>query len=663
MVPVAAIVIEAIQNGLYFQITIDTLAESTFGFDPTAVQISINGVAWLGGISNPSPGVYTILTTVPGLAPRVEVLYLLTGRYAVPYHQGSRVKVNGVPQVFGVDYVVDNTRSFIQFLTPSPTNLTNHFSPTVSQGWPTSGVIDINLFRSDRLFICWQDPFAFGLTPDVFTVSVQAAPAIIQAGAGNFVLGETYTILETNGTNFTLIGCPQLIPGDNFGHDFAHNVNGFPGNVFTMSSGPLFTAGTLVTGKSYTIESQGTTDFTLVGAANNNGGTIFIATGPGSGAGTASANYDTSTGFGLAAPQALMDISITPDQVLAGHQYTVLVPDPNLLLIAASWSGTPNTVGSAFVASDSGLEIAGSFSIGASYIIKSVGDTDFTTIGAVVNEIGFPFIATGVGVGNGTAALSGPGVVAPTKVCNITFTNTQFGTNKATMQNASVYYTANVGDVWTVTATAPWTFKVQKTTPHSSTTTVANFKSRYDDGVLSFTIDRTYLDYYVTMMQDYTCYLITQDTNSYIGFDDLPLDTLDEYDPSEFFANVVPGVTTEHGVLGNVNSLAPVRFEPLGSVIKNPADTSGTQEYIFKFDKIPPAFTYIEFQVGQEGQYNPWINASIEEAAYIIVTYQDTMTSEVITLTGTTFPPPIAPSIPNMLGSMILPASLTTPGP
>ena len=50
---------------------------------------------------------------------------------------------------------------------------------------------------------------------------------------------------------------------------------------------PIVTAGSLVPGKAYVIETLGTTDFTLVGAAVNTIGTYFIATGVGAGSGTA----------------------------------------------------------------------------------------------------------------------------------------------------------------------------------------------------------------------------------------------------------------------------------------------------------------------------------------------------------------------------------------
>jgi hypothetical protein len=49
-----------------------------------------------------------------------------------------------------------------------------------------------------------------------------------------------------------------------------------------------YPAGTLIVGNTYTILTAGTTVWTSIGAANNNPGTVFVATGIGSGTGTAS---------------------------------------------------------------------------------------------------------------------------------------------------------------------------------------------------------------------------------------------------------------------------------------------------------------------------------------------------------------------------------------
>jgi hypothetical protein len=46
---------------------------------------------------------------------------------------------------------------------------------------------------------------------------------------------------------------------------------------------------------------------------------------------------------------------------------------------------------------------AGSFEVGSTYTIDTIGTTDFTLIGATSNTVGESFIATGVGAGNGTA--------------------------------------------------------------------------------------------------------------------------------------------------------------------------------------------------------------------------------------------------------------------
>ena len=51
-----------------------------------------------------------------------------------------------------------------------------------------------------------------------------------------------------------------------------------------------------------------------------------------------------------------------------------------------------------------GLSVnAGSFIVGHTYVIETVGSTDFTLIGAASNTVGLTFTATGVGVGTGAA--------------------------------------------------------------------------------------------------------------------------------------------------------------------------------------------------------------------------------------------------------------------
>lgn len=49
------------------------------------------------------------------------------------------------------------------------------------------------------------------------------------------------------------------------------------------------------------------------------------------------------------------------------------------------------------------LITAGNFTVGKTYVIKTIGTTDFTAIGALENRVGLSFTATGVGSGNGQA--------------------------------------------------------------------------------------------------------------------------------------------------------------------------------------------------------------------------------------------------------------------
>ena len=57
---------------------------------------------------------------------------------------------------------------------------------------------------------------------------------------------------------------------------------------------------------------------------------------------------------------------------------------------------------------------AGSFEIGKSYQIVTVGTTSFTSIGASANTVGVIFTATGIGTGTGTAIMTTVAIIAPT---------------------------------------------------------------------------------------------------------------------------------------------------------------------------------------------------------------------------------------------------------
>jgi hypothetical protein len=97
----------------------------------------------------------------PSLSPKQKVLaYALTwnitarieqgtGRFKVPFHSGSYVLVDNIPKTLGVDYTVDRSRGFIQFLAGM------HPAPTAK--------LAFNLYSSDRMFVAFADPFDYSL--------------------------------------------------------------------------------------------------------------------------------------------------------------------------------------------------------------------------------------------------------------------------------------------------------------------------------------------------------------------------------------------------------------------------------------------------------------------------------------------------------------------
>jgi trimeric autotransporter adhesin len=154
-------------------------------------------------------------------------------------------------------------------------------------------------------------------------------------GYDNTAVGYYASNRNTVGNDNTAIGLRSLEDS------YAGSNNVAVGVAALADHGTRVTAGAFVTGMSYIITATGTTDFTLIGAANSNVGTTFVATGSG-------------TGSGTAAPIGWVLINAT------------------------------NTVA------------------GMTYMIITTGTTDFTLIGAANSVSGTVFTATGPGAGTGT---------------------------------------------------------------------------------------------------------------------------------------------------------------------------------------------------------------------------------------------------------------------
>ena len=100
------------------------------------------------------------------------------------------------------------------------------------------------------------------------STSLYGTTTVTNTDAGSFVVGTHYAIATVGTTDFTLIGSSEL------------------------------TAGNFVVGTEYRILTTGTTDFTEVGADDSDVGTIFQATGVGSGTGTVLLSVFKATGAG-----------------------------------------------------------------------------------------------------------------------------------------------------------------------------------------------------------------------------------------------------------------------------------------------------------------------------------------------------------------------------
>jgi len=130
------------------------------------------------------------------------------------------------------------------------------------------------------------------------------------SGAINTAIGFQSMFNTTTGVHNSGLGQNSLVSNTTGGYNVAvgsealqSNATGAGNVAVGYQSGSLvgdeIVATAIVSGVNYTIQTLGTTDFTLIGAASNTVGTSFTATGAGTGTGTASANanYNTFVGY------------------------------------------------------------------------------------------------------------------------------------------------------------------------------------------------------------------------------------------------------------------------------------------------------------------------------------------------------------------------------
>jgi len=355
---------------------------------------------------------------------------------------------------------------------------------------------------------------------------------------GSLSIGRTYTIKTVGSTDFTAIGASASTIGVTFTATGAGSGTGTVTNTKTLKydlSGSnesysaavalpedlITTAGNFLVGKTYTIQSVGSTDFTAIGASSNSVDVAFTATGAGSGTGTASFNLSANT------TQAVIGFNMLLDQGAVTEVYaSTAFSDPNdnasqYLLIASNLKvvtknlATDATVDIAYPAGETvppaasmlqtfnkvfifrkgqvALEwdgsfstvTAGSFVVGRTYTITAVGNTDFQAIGASADTIGVTFTATGVGSGTGTATSAFSKVASGTYTQPVPLSLTDIdyasGIATATASTAAVA-TLLVGDTLTFTDAGSSTYAVGdtitvKSIPSTTTFTFASDKA------------------------------------------------------------------------------------------------------------------------------------------------------------------------------------------
>lgn len=128
------------------------------------------------------------------------------------------------------------------------------------------------------------------------------------ATSGNFIIGRTYTIESVGTTDFMALGSP----------------NNFVGTTFTATGSGIIDAGSFIFGQNYIITYVGTTDWTAIGAASNTAGISFTASGVGSGNGQAA------YGNGVATAINQFTVSTTP----GGAEYSLVSENGSMTVTA-----------------------------------------------------------------------------------------------------------------------------------------------------------------------------------------------------------------------------------------------------------------------------------------------------------------------------------------
>ena len=201
------------------------------------------------------------------------------------------------------------------------------------------------------------------------------------------VAGSKYVVLTLGTSDFTIAGAAANVLGAVF---TATKAATGTGTAVPATIDVNVPATSLVVGQKYIILIIGTTDFTLYGAASNTVGLEFTASVVGLGTGVVINN--SASGLLTYTQNGIVAVSENATNRHSNDNVEILktagpVPSGNYVV------NFPLTAATALVVS-------------TQYVINSVGTSNFQLVGAINNEVGTSFAATGATLGTGTCTLA-----------------------------------------------------------------------------------------------------------------------------------------------------------------------------------------------------------------------------------------------------------------
>lgn len=196
---------------------------------------------------------------------------------------------------------------------------------------------------------------------------------------------------------------------------------------------------------------------------------------------------------------------------------------------------------------------------------------------------------------------------------SVQFFNAIDGTNKASMQDIVIDSSAPNGEIWTITAINQKVVSVTGSITGNSGK--AYYRQRYSNGKIAFTLDNTFLSYYMIPDNPQPPLPGVGGTATYsdIDYDLFGLFTFGgSRDTQDYLINL--NLTETHGVPpGYVDQAVsyfddPVDLNPLGTITMD-----SNQNYYFNLSESQPVGSVIEFRVEQNNQYNTWVQIEIKE--------------------------------------------------